>query len=126
MSGRRCKALRRAFIAANGRAPNKARVVGRTPIALGFLAGLRAFFRRKRDEAGENESLREKAKRAAEAVFYRIDFAPSEWRRLKKAERRAASRSETFFHERALLAAHRDEVRRMQKREAREKRRAAA
>ncbi len=50
---------------------------------------------------------------------------PSEWRRLKKAHRRAAATSRTFDAERAVLAAHRLEVRRLQKREAPGKRRAA-
>lgn len=52
-------------------------------------------------------------------------YVPSEWRRLKKAHRRLASRPETFFAERAVTAAHRDEVRRFHRRSARQRRRAA-
>ncbi len=91
MNGRRCKALRRAFLAANGRAPRKARIEWhRAQFGLPILS-----------------------------------THPSEWRRLKKAHRRAAATSRTFDAERAVLAAHRLEVRRLQKREAPGKRRAA-
>ncbi len=83
MSGRRCKALLKAFVARHGRPPGRIRWIGWDR------------------------------------------YVPSEWRRLKKAHNRAVSTSRTFRPERAVTAAHRDEVRRFVKRDARKRRRAA-
>ncbi len=52
-------------------------------------------------------------------------YVTSEWRRAKKAHKRATARSETLSSERAVTAAHRDEMRRFVKRNARKRRKAA-
>ena len=86
MSGRRCKALRRAFCKEHGRAPAKTTYEGSR--LFGFEGG-----------------------------GYR--YIPSEWRRLKKAHRQPTSNAASI-----VLAAHRGEIRRMAKRDARKKRQA--
>ena len=48
------------------------------------------------------------------------EVVPSEWRRIKKTHLRATARPDRFSAERVVLTAHRDEVRRLKKRTARD------
>jgi hypothetical protein len=81
----RQRKLRAAFLASTGRLPNKAEVLDFSKVGLGLLAGLRGLFKRKREEAKDDEMLRSRVKHLAESVFLRVEFKPSEWRRLKRS-----------------------------------------
>ena len=81
----RQRAIRAAFVASTGRLPAGAEVLGFSKVGLQLLAGLRGFFKRKREEAKDDETLRSRVRHLAESVFVRVEFKPSEWRRLKRA-----------------------------------------
>lgn len=86
MRGARCKAIRRAFKAQHGRGPAKARVIGREMIAVGALAAVGRYFA-DLIRGAKTDAAKNRARNAADQPFFRVDFAPSEWRRLKKAWR---------------------------------------